>query len=287
MNKHILVCPFDEKLILKLIRQNLVITTNNIEKLQKINNMVNQENKLYCIKLNQDMPLSSINITENFENIPIALYINELGPFKKFLTKLPIIKKCNLRIFMPSGDINNYLSLKLLSSLNVNCGLFFTNKETDWEYVNDLMYYTIYSKSPHAKIEPFNFVVSNYDPVETIDFNTVYFENPQKFLHIDANENIALSHNDLINGDFISKGVDSINTIIENKKYKNRLANWQYFFVKRSDCAYCPSWRICLGKFHSICESNDQCKIFFSEFMDAADYYYLDKDKKKENLWQL
>ncbi len=287
MNKHIIVCPFDKKLILKLKTHKLIITTNNINDIQKINIIANQENKLCCIKLIHNKPLSSIDFNKNWKNIPIALYLNELGSFKEFIQKLPLIKKCNLKIFLSADNINNFLSLKILSSLNVNCGLFFTGNKIEWEYVNDLMYYYVYSKCLHAKIEPFDFVVSNYDPIDTINFSTVYFDDPKKFLHIDPDENIALSHIDLKNGNFIAAGIDSIITITDNKKYKNYLVNWQNFFIKRSECAYCLSWRICLGKFTSLCKKNDQCKNFFSDFMDAADYYYLNKEAKKEKIWQL
>jgi len=56
--------------------------------------------------------------------------------------------------------------------------------------------------------------------------------------------------------------------------------------LQMNDCSFCQAFRICLAKFSSLKNKNQTCKIFFSDFLNAADFA-LSKRNKGNQLWQL
>jgi hypothetical protein len=287
MSEYILVCPFDENLIRRLSRKALVVRTTDFELIPHIHRFVNEDNKLHCIWVDDKKRiLTSVPFSEKWKNIPIHLFLSGPGSFKSMAGMLPLIRQLGTRIFFSAGKPKNLTDLMILASLGIHCGIFFGNEgnETvDWEAIDDLMHYAIYTRTRHATIEPFHYVASNYDPKKPTDFGSVYFDNPRRYLHMDKEENIALSHQDLLHQKFIDKGTGALDTITGNQKYIKSQTSWQDFFLKTATCAYCPSWRVCLGKFSSTYEQNPGCKDFFSDLMDASDFYRdLKKNEERE-----
>lgn len=289
MSKHILVCPFDENLIGKLDNKRLVIHTKNLQLIPQINRLVNERNRLHCIwAVDKKKLLTTLSFDEKWENIPINAYLGGMGPFRELLIMLAKLKKLSVRVFLSSGKAENLLNLRILASLGIDCGIFWEDKSLDWDIVSDLMHYAVYSRAEHATIEPFYYTVSSYYPEQPTDFGTVYFDNPSRYLHIDEQENIALSNDDLLRGNFISKGIHTIDSIEENQNYVDYQNRWQKFFLQTEGCAYCPAWRVCLGKFDSTCKENPGCKQFFSDLLDAADFYKAKIQKERgKKLCQL
>ena len=203
------------------------------------------------------------------------------------MAKLQMLRNMNIRIFLNSDNKLNFTSLHILASLGIDCGLSFSENKIDWEAMNDLMTYAIYAKVNHASIEPFMYAVKNYNPERLTDFSTVYFENPQFYLHIDKDENIALTSSDLKKGKYIAKGVEALEQIYENPLYLDAEKAWQEFFLADSPCAYCQAWRVCNGKFAKSFETNPGCRQFFTDLMDASDFYRTAEEKKrKKEVWQ-
>jgi len=197
-----------------------------------------------------------------------------------------LIRKLNLRIFLLSQNEFNFIGLRILSSLNVCCGLYFTEESFNWDPINNLMHYAVYSNTKHAPIEPFAWVASNYKPTEYTDYSFVYFNNPSKYLHINEKEQIALTAEDLLNGNYIEEGISSLENICENEKYI-AFENSRYeTMLQMNECSFCQAFRICLSKFHALGNKNETCKVFFLDFLDAADFSYA-KRNKGDQLWQL
>lgn len=291
MNDHILVCPFDEKLIRRFRRKALVVRTTDFKLIPHINRVVNEHNKLHCIwVVDKRRLVTSVPFAEEWKNIPIHLYLSGLGSFRSIVSKLPLLRQLCTRIFLSAEKEKNFTDLMILASLGIDCGIFLGNEgnETiDWEAMDDLMHYAIYTRTRHAAIEPFHYVASNYNPKKPTDFGSVYFDNPRRYLHVDKEENIALTHKNLLRKSFIDKGIGSIDTITDNQKYIESQTRWQDFFLKTGTCASCPSWRVCLGKFSSTYEQNPGCKDFFSDLMDASDFYRDLKKKEEKELCRL
>ncbi|MBN2519421.1 MAG: hypothetical protein JXB17_02855 [Bacteroidales bacterium] len=286
MMDHILVCPFNEKLLSRLKQRAVVINTEDFNIIRYINRELDNSNKLHAIKIQTEKPLSEITFQEEWGNIPLAIYSPEFGEYKKLLYQLNLIRKLNVRIFLSSQYEFNFTGLRILSSLNIACGIYFNEEPQNWDLINDLMHYAIYSNATHAPIEPFNWVALNYQSTEYIDYSVVYFNNPTKYLHLNDKEQIALTAEDLVKGNYIDQGIKSLNSINKNRKYIHAENSRYETMLQMNECAFCNAFRICLAKFPSLTNKNETCKLFFSDFLDAADYA-LSKRNKGNQLWQL
>ena len=286
MIEHILVCPFDKQLLAKFKHRTIVINTNDFNSIRNINDEVNKSNKLYAIKIQTGKSFSSIPFRKDWGNIPLAVYSPEFGSYKEFLHQLNLIRKLNIRIFLSSHSDFNFTGLRILSSLNIGCGIYFNGEPYKWDLMNDLMHYAIYSMIKHASLEPFNWLASNYEQTGYTDYNIVYFNHPSKYLHVNEKEQIALTEKDMLNKNYIDEGIDSLDNICENKKYTDFL-NYRYeIMLQMNECAFCPAFRICLGKFSELPDKSKSCKTFFSDFLDAADYSF-SKRNNENQVWQL
>lgn len=288
MREHILVCPFDASLLERLTHKRLVVTTTGVESIHHISRLVNDyQSQLHCIAVQHKGSLATIPFHESWRGIPLAIFVNELGTFKEVIGKLRLIRDLNVRFFFTSDNPANFTSIHILASLGIDCGISFGEKEIDWEAMNDLMTYAVYGKANRASIEPFSFATRNYHPARVTDFGSVYFENPQTYLHIDSEENIALTAKDLKEGRFISHGIESLTSIHDDEKFNEAIHAWQEFFLKADGCAYCQAWRVCLGKFAGSAEQNPGCSQFFVDMMEAADHFLSMQHKnKRKELWQ-
>jgi len=287
MKDHIIVCPFDEQLLAKLSERNVVIKSHDLNILQSIQKHLNKSLRLHAIKIQTDVPLSAISFQEDWLKLPLAIYSPEFGNYRDLLHQLNLIRRLNIRIFLSSEYDDNYTGLKILSSLNINCGLYFNNGSINWEAMNDLMHYAVYSKTKHAHIEPFDWLVSNYEPTDYMDYHSVYFNNPAKYLHVNEKEQIALNEQEMLNNRIIGDGIPSLDRIHVNEHY-NDFINARYdIMLQMNECAYCPAFRICLAKFEHLTNKNDTCKVFFSDFINAADYSFKQRNSKRTKIWQL
>lgn len=287
MIEQILVTPYNEELLEKLKQKTLVVKTDDQDKIQLIHRGVSKHNKLHAIQLNSPIALSSITFKKEWKNIPLCVYSSEFGGFKNLIPKLDILNKLNIRIFLSSDLKENFTGIRILSSLGIACGLFFGDRPIDWESLNDLMHHAIYSQTNHAPIEPFSYVASNYDTSEYIDYSFVYFNNATRYLHLNEQEQIALCNEDLINRDFISTGVESIESIIHKQEYEYHINSRYDVMLSMNECAFCPAFRICLGKFSEEDDKQNGCQVFFSDFLDAAEHFYKRKNNTGNKLWQL
>jgi hypothetical protein len=288
MKDHIIVCPYNEKLLTKLKRRALVVNTDDFNIIRYIEKEVNKSGKLHAIKIQTDKSLSDIHFEEDWINLPLAIYSSEFGEYKDFLHQLNIIKKLNVRIFLSSQNDFNFIGLRILSSLNISCGLHFSEVPFSWDSINDLMHYAIYTRTKHAPIEPFNWLASNYEPTGYTDFNIVYFNNPARYLHVNENEQIALTREDMLNNIFIAEGIKSLDSIHENINYLDFFNHRYNIMLQMNECAFCPAFRICLAKYPNLLNKKETCKVFFSDLLEAADFAYSNRISNNGNpLWQL
>ncbi|MBF0345852.1 MAG: hypothetical protein HQL06_16690 [Nitrospirae bacterium] len=280
--KHILVCPFQEELISQLNGKDLVIRLNDIYNIERVANIVNNRNNLHCALVNTKYSLASISFKDNWQNIPIALYVSDMGSFLEMLTKITILRQLNIRIYLSENLEHVYTNIMLLSSLGIYTGLAFDQKNSDWESINNLMHYAIYGKSKHAPIEPFHYIASNYRINKPTDFGSVYFDDPRKYLHVSEAGNVALSNKELQSKVFVSNSLNNLENIENSQDYVERINAWRDFFIKPDGCAYCQGWRICLGKFSDRPNSQKKdCEKFFVDLMEASEYFQSRQQEKK------
>lgn len=288
MREHILVCPFDKNLLEKMHDESLVVISPGFEQIPHVFKTAGERNnRVMCVVVYSKGSLASVPFHESWKGIPVAIYAAELGPFKEIMARLPLIRDMNLRIFLNSDRKENFTALHILSSLQVNCGLDFGENDIDWEALNDLMTYALYGKVKHGGIEPFQFVATKYNPERLTEYNTIYFNNPQVYLHIDKDENIAVSGKDLKKGNFIATGLNALNDIKNNENFNEAILSWQQHFLKDSGCAFCQAWRVCMGKFADQIKHNPGCQKFFADLMEATDHFLEKQHKQREReIWQ-
>ncbi len=281
MNSHVLVCDFDEKLISRFQHRSFVLRMDNPDFVTHAVKVVQEKNSLYTVWLHTEAPLSRLNITElgKSSTVPFYLEVTGLGNFRESIKNIRLL--CGLKgiVVLPEDAPGSYRDLKILSSLFVPCGIIFRNRCPDWDSLADLMSYSVYTKVPHAPIQPFHFIISNYDTQKRIDFDSVHFEDPSRFLHIDIKGRIALSREELEKEEFISIDLENLDKIVNIRPYTQRIEAWREFFLKPDGCAYCPGWQICLGKFEGSTDKESGCMAFFDEWMDAVDHYQEQKVK--------
>lgn len=289
MNSHVLVIPYEESLLGKLRGAVLVVRTEDDRLVPEIAGAVGPHNHLHAIWLRSTSPLSDIVIADAWEHIPVALYLPGLGDFQTCMLRVPFLRQLNVRIFLSAHLPENLTAVRMLSSLGVHCGLWLQDGPVDWEGVNDVMNYSIYTKTNHAPIEPFHYLAANYRRENAISFGPVYFNDPRKYLHLDRSHRIALSDQDLEYGEFVAEGLDSLATLADNERYLSALNNWQSIFQKPDGCAYCAAWRVCMGGFASSYVQNPEapeCRRFFNDLLEAAEFFQTQQGKKGNALWQ-
>jgi radical SAM protein with 4Fe4S-binding SPASM domain len=285
--KHILVCEDNEELIRKFSFEAIVVKTKNPEHVGHIGRVVEETNKVHCIELTIEDNLSGLNPLDDWKEVPLHIKAPRMGHFLDFVRVRHLLAPLSVRVFLNSGYEETYTDLQLMSSLGINCGLYFDENPINWKECTDLMDFVVYPKVPRATVEPFHYIITEYQPKETINFSGVYFNNPEKYLHIDKNENVALTAENLTAGKYLFNGVEQIQNIAENKAYKAYFQTWKKKFHKISACSACPAWRICGGFFENRLESNPGCREAFSELIDAADLHYNNKEKENEKQPQL
>lgn len=287
MTSLIIVCPYDTNLLAKLKRWKIVVRTDDGKAICRIHREVSKANDLHAITFRTEKPLCVLSFKEEWVNLPLAVYAEEFGEYKDLLTQLERLKKANVRIFLSTQHAFNYTGLRILSSLNISCGLYFNGGIPDWERLNDLMHYAIYSRTRHAPVEPFNWLVSHYLPAGYTEYNTVYFDDPARYIHVNEKEQIALTGSDLSAGNFIGEGIETLENINADDLYAD-FFNRRYDTMQQLDeCAYCPAFRICLAKFSHLRNKKKTCRPFFSDFMDAADFYFSKQNSWGNRIWQL
>ncbi len=282
MMNHILVCDFEPEFINTFKGNAFVIKTSNPNQIEDINNITNQNNQLHCIWLQLNNKLSDLSINPEWKFIPISLFIEEMGDFRDIAPLVQILRNSNIRIFLNSDIPENYLSLQILCSLGIHCGLYFGSEKIQWDAFKDLLFYAAYAKRKVASIEPFQFVLDNYQINELTNWGSVYFNNPNRYIHIRKDGKIAANAFDLNNEIYLSESMQDINNIEELELYKEVCTNWNKHFIENTYCSTCPAWRVCIGSFYNKENKDLQCREAMIELMEAAESINESKNKMQK-----
>jgi len=286
MIKPVLVCPFNRKLMDKIKNTQFIITVTGFDDIHEVIKSVHRTNELLGIKIHTEKTLSSIDFDKNWEKFPLFIYAENFGEFLELFPKTEIIRNLNVHFFLSAHNEFNFTGLKILASLRIHCGLWFDKLPVSWDLMNDLMHYAIYSKPKHAHIEPFKWLAEHYAVNGYSNYDAVYFNDPIKFLHINSNEQVAFTADDLLNNKFIAEGAENIDSIQNLQEYKDLSHSRYESMLKMDDCSFCSAFRICLGKFGYLKDKKTTCQPFFADLHDACDYHLSGKKTKENILWQ-
>ena len=220
-----------------------MIETKDPNQVRYIARVVSRENKLHAIRLSLTSPLSELKIEDDWRGIPLVIYSSEFGDFKKLIHQMNTLRQLNVVIFLSTEKVFNLTGLQILSSLHISCGLVMDKESNAWEETMDLMHYAIYGRTKHAQVEPFNYIATQYAPGDFLDYDTVYFDNPEKFLHLNESGQVALTSSNLSAGTFISDNLEILD-LESNESYMAHVNRRYEVMLSMNDCAFCPSFRM-------------------------------------------
>jgi hypothetical protein len=229
-----------------------------------------QRNTLSCVICNSQVPLEDIEIEDSWRNIPIALIVPAVGRFRNIARKAATLRSLNLRVFLPS-DARNLAGARQLASLGIPVCLTF-DSTPDWDALADLMTYALLGLVPHAPVDPFHTIAEVYRQTSRgEDWGRVWFDDPARYLHLDAAGRVALSRRDLEAGKFITDVPFQLDSPDVTRAIRQGREAWRDRFAEDHFCARCPSWRLCRARFCEGKAEPDGCQAFFSEMAEVLD----------------
>lgn len=285
-DRHILVVPFDTGLIGAMKGRALVVRSSNPREVPGIDDCVHQSGAhLHCIRIEAEAPLSAIPVTEEWRSIPVALCVEEAGALRALRGKLKMLSKLNVKVFLPSSRAESFTSLRILSSLGIACGVSFNGAVADWEALDELMHYAVYGRVEHGPIEPFHSIVSDYRPSRLIDFPSIYFNSPRRYLHCDVSGNIALTAGHLREGIFTGAFPEALTSGAARAKLRDYCNAWRSEFLTFTVCSCCAGWRVCGGAFRGFEGAHQRCGVIMAGLMEGAELYQK-RMREQRSLWQ-
>ena len=278
-----LVCPHNRKLFDGLKRQLITVRVDDPEKVFDAAQDVRESgNRLFSVIVDTDLSLEDIDIPENWGGISVALFIARMGRFRTVRKKLERMRRMKVRVYLPCNDPENITSLQILSSVGVSVASRIVQGPHHWEPLLDLMTFAILGPAPHSPIDPFVFVADNFETGGAVDWRGIYFEDPSEFFHLDDRGHTALSHDELIAGDFIFDDPSGIDARDEHPEYRLRTNPRERFFLTDHPCSRCPGWRVCMGAFVQNGSIPAGCSEFATEMLDVVEQYRTSRGAPRE-----
>ena len=267
-----IISPFKLELLSKIDNSKIIIRSSCFD---EINNAISyfqtKEKKLYGIQY------FSTNDNDSFQlecdEIPISIYD---------YTNLHNIKpQNNLRIFLSSSQENNYEKVKELSLMGFHSGIYFENPlDVKWNHLHDLLLFYLDNINKTSPIEPFHYTLNSYNRKRRFfqSFNTMYFDNPEHFFHLDKEGNIASNLLNLKQSNFFAN-IDDDPKYIATKIEEVHDKEYEYFLI-RHECISCLSWTICKGNFKDM-KNKNECKKLFRSLVNYMNQSINEKNQDK------
>lgn len=269
-----LVCADSPRLIEAISGRTLVLRVDDLAAVADAAARVHDsENQLLCVRCELPRPLWEYDPEALPEQVPLALFVPQLGRFRQLAPWLGRLRQLAARIYLPADLPDNLISLRLLSSLGVACCATFARPPQSWEALADLATYALLGTAPHAPLDPFDHLADCYEPQRYTEWGSVTFCDPRQYLHLDAEGRVALSHGELLAGEFIADHPDQVEQPMEHPAVIERVNRWRRFFAEDHACARCPGWRVCMGTFAELEPDLGQCSAFFCELLDIIDQH--------------
>ncbi|MFZ2446696.1 MAG: hypothetical protein WAW37_10090 [Syntrophobacteraceae bacterium] len=286
MNLPTFVCPHNESLLGTLSGQTVAVRVTDPAQAARAAECVwASGNSLFCVIAESGSPFCDIELDRDLKDIPLAVMAPSMGKFRQLAKRIEMLREFDLRVYLPCADPENIRGLRILSSVGVHgCAVIEKGMKT-WDELADLMTYAVLERVPHASVEPFTFIASNYDPFSPADWGFFHFDDPKRFLHLDTAGRVALSRADLAEGRFVAPDISEIPGPELLLPVQDRTQARRSYFVGLHPCACCPGWKLCLGKFEVPGERG--CSAFFSEMVDVARRFKARNSRGGERrIWQ-
>ena len=264
-----LVCPHESALIDRLEGRSICVRVDATRDIAGAAADVRRRNTLSCV-ICESVPIEEIEIEDDWRGVPIALMALSVGRFRNVAKKLAALRALNLRVYLPS-EADNLAGARVLASLGIAVCIDF-GAAPDWDALADLMTYALLGLMPHAPIDPFQTIADGYKQTARGDnWGRVFFDDPSRYLHLDAEGRIALSPRDLRAGNFVACDLSKLDSPLVQHAIEERLDAWRNLFAEDHFCARCAAWRICRARFGDGKAAPDGCDAFFHEMAEVIE----------------
>lgn len=277
MNRAI-IFEFEREKGIPFSGEQLIPKVHHVEDIRPAFDEASSMNRVFTIWLdNTLLSLSDIRLDDSFEGIPMLFHVYNVGDLYTVMSDIDCYKRLNMRVFISSSRKENFTSLKILSSLGIDCGILLDSKSINDDSFVDLASYFYLSQVPHASIEPFDFIWRNLHSEKNLDFSTVYFYNPEKYVFANPELELAFSEEDLQSKRFIGKYHPQMEVSFDSL-YKEKELKYYDHFMALDACSKCPSFKICNRK---IYKQFANCSAVFDSVYEYAGI--LDEIERKRN----
>ena len=252
------------QLIEKLKGKRIALSVDSLEEMETILSF-SHDNTIETIFFRSSKPLSELELTGI--KFPIKIIVNETGKLNDVILNSANLKKKNIQIYLSMQSEEHYTQLLILSSLGIRCGIYFPDNTTiNWTKLNELMSLNIYSLTNNPVIEPFNYMINQYNSNSYNDFDLGLLENNKMYLFFDKEEIPSL----FSTGNKRNTGKYSL---LYNREFEVSLpVNNIDFACDMYNCTYCSGFKICTGHFKEVENAYPACREFFSDLHEAIEY---------------
>jgi hypothetical protein len=282
-----IVCPLEGTLLNSFHERTVVVRINDPKQIAEAAAQVRESgNSLVGVIIDSATPFDRVEFGENLPDVPIAVMAPAWGKFRRLAGRLNQLRELDLQVYLPADNPDNLVGLRVLSSVGIPACAVLGDGPKNWEALADLMTFAVLERTPHAAIEPFAFIASHYDPSSPCEWESIYFDDPRHFLHLDVRGRVALSYAELLEQRFIAQSISEIGSEKATLAIRERLQDWRRFFLNNHPCASCRGWRICRGRFAEELPQNQGCAAFFEEMLEVARQYQAHRNKVDgERMW--
>jgi hypothetical protein len=264
-----LVCPHDRALLDRLEARTVCVRVDATSDIASAAADVRRHNTLACVICDSNVALEDIEIQDDWRDLPIALMVPSAGRFRGIAGKVDALRTLNLRVYLPCDALTG---ARVLASLGIAVCIEF-HTAPDWDALTDLMTYALLGLVPHAPIDPFHTIANGYRQTNrSDDWGRVTFDDPSRYLHLDAAGRIALSRSDLCAGKFVASDLPQLDSPEVKRAIEERTEAWRELFAECHFCARCRAWRICRAR---VCDGKaapDGCEAFFGEMAEVIEH---------------
>lgn len=267
MNR-IIIYDYSPSLTDRFSGEELIPRVTRIEDVEPAYYSARMVNTVFCVWLDAPlMSLSDLRLEALNESIPIVAHVYSLGDIFRLLSSIDTLRRLSLRVFFSSSCDENFSSIKLLSSLGVDTGLLFDALHIDDERFLDLASYSLLGQVPHASIEPFDYIWRNIQQDKNLDFDTVFFVNPQKYIYANENLDFSLTRQDLQDKRYIGN-LNQIKEIDFDTETKFKFDGYYNHFFTLDSCSKCPSFKVCNKASQDMFKN---CQVVFASVFEYAE----------------
>jgi radical SAM protein with 4Fe4S-binding SPASM domain len=228
---------------------------------------------VYCVVLSLQGDLVDIDLRDEWQNIPLVICIDQVGPYIKLYNRLPELHSLDIKVVFRTESSRVYRDIRVLSSLGIPSELVLSDNP-DWDAFYSLLIYSLYARQPHSPIYPFQDILNNLKTGREHFFCRGIFENPFKYLHVTKDGQMSLGKNYAVNGQYIS--TESIEKQINNNNiHFDEIIEWKlqrrYLLTNYNSCSSCKGWLACGGCFYDKVSDKQNCEKIFAELVHAAE----------------